>query len=88
MFYRLVYRSAMLSEDNDDLFKNAWSYSQKQVPVWQKWLLVAVLPVFKLFIRKKIGTESEQDKKWAEDVVESTIKEANTSYFLSHLITC
>ena len=64
-------------DSSDELLKYAWSYHQRQVPLWQKWLLSASLPVFKVFIRKKIRTESEADIKWAKDIVENTIKEVN-----------
>ena len=61
--------------NSDEVMKRLWSFYQKQVPTWQKWLLLAALPILKLFIKKVVRTETEADLKWARDVVEKTLNE-------------
>ena len=82
--FRLAYKDTLSMDNSDEVMKRVWSYYQRQVPTWQKWLLVAVLPVLKLFIRKVIGTESEADIKWAMDKVEETLKEVKSQSHVSH----
>ena len=50
MHFRLVYKNMLEMENVDEVMKRGWSYYQRQVPTWQKWVLVAALPVLKLFI--------------------------------------
>ena len=57
-FHRLVYGSALsVDSSSDELLRDAWSYHQRQVPTWQKWLLSAALPLLKLFIRNSVQTK-------------------------------
>ena len=84
MHFRLAYKDTLSMDNSDEVMKRVWSYYQRRVPTWQKWLLVAVLPVLKLFIRKVIGTESEADIKWAMDKVEETLKEVKSQSHVSH----
>jgi hypothetical protein len=51
--FRLAYKSGIHDmSDSEEFVKKAWGVNQDGVPAWQKAVLIAAMPVLRLFIRE------------------------------------
>ena len=58
--------------DMQSIMEKAWGLKQPQIPSWQKWIFLPVMPVLKMFVENFVGT---QDKKALEESTEAVEKQ-------------
>ncbi len=46
-------------ENTEELMKKIWGMKQKRIPIWQKWLLNAMMPLLRYYVTKKVDTSEE-----------------------------
>jgi hypothetical protein len=78
-FCRLSYKNNLNASDTEETMKKVWGIYQDEVPAWQRHILTVAMPLLRLFVTKKMCTESPEDMKKAQDEVDSVNAEVSFS---------
>ncbi len=85
---RPAYRQAFSHPDTDAVMRRVLGLHQDQIPLWQKLVVSAAMPLMRRYIKGRIATDDTSAIEKARSEIDTVLREASNDFSLITVCAC